>query len=142
MTSVIRKCQVCYVSMVDKAGKPYVVAMNFGFADQVIYLHSAQNGKKIEILKDNPAVCINFSTDHELRYQHEEVACSWNMKYRSVLCYGNVKFVEDPTEKIRILNVIMNHYAGKDFTYNDPAIREVNCWIVPVDTMEGRAFGY
>lgn len=142
MTDIIEKCQVCHVSMVDQHGMPYVVPMNFGFADEVIYLHSAQTGKIIDILKNNPAVCINFTTDHKLRYQHEEVACSWNMKYRSVLCYGKVKFLDTPDEKVKALNVIMNHYAGKDFSYNDPAIREVNCWIVAIDVMEGRAYGY
>jgi nitroimidazol reductase NimA-like FMN-containing flavoprotein (pyridoxamine 5'-phosphate oxidase superfamily) len=139
---IIRKCQVCTISMVDPDGKPYLVPMNFGFEEDVVYLHSAKEGKKIDILKNNPEVCINFTTDHELRYQNEDVACSWSMKYRSVLIYGKVEFVEDTEEKILHLNKIMKNYTPKDFSYNPPSLREVSCWKVRVERFEGRSFGY
>ncbi|MEI6456856.1 MAG: pyridoxamine 5'-phosphate oxidase family protein, partial [bacterium] len=81
---IIRQSQWCHLSMTDAWGKPYVIPLNFGFKDDVIYMHGAQQGKKIDALKKNPFVCINFSVDHALRYQSEQVACSWSMKYRSV----------------------------------------------------------
>ncbi len=71
LVDVIQHCQYCHLSMVDAEGNPYVIPMNFGFKDDVVYLHGAQHGKKIEILKKHPAVCINFTTDHLLRYQNE-----------------------------------------------------------------------
>ncbi len=139
---IIRKCQVCHVAMVDQEGKPYIVPMNFGFNEGVIYLHSSRIGKKIGILKNNPDVCIEFSTDYLLRYQNEEVACSWSMKYRSVLAYGKVKFVEDEQQKSEHLDLIMKNYTPKEFKYNPPSIREVYCWKVNVERFEGRAYGY
>lgn len=52
--SVVKNCAVVHVAMVDD-GKPYVVALNFGFDRQgdslILYLHSAQEGKKIDILR-------------------------------------------------------------------------------------------
>jgi hypothetical protein len=128
--------------MVDPNGKPYLVPMNFGFEEDVVYLHSAQTGKKIDILKANPGVCINFTTDHLLRYQNEDVACSWSMKYRSVLVYGKVEFVEDPGQKIIHLNQVMKNYSPKEFKYNPPSLKEVCCWRVKVEKFEGRIFGY
>jgi len=142
ITSIINKCQVCHVAMVDQQGKPYLVPMNFGFEEGVIYLHSSRSGKKIEILKNNPEVCIEFSTDYFLRYQNEDVACSWSMKYRSVLAYGRVTFIEDETEKVNHLNIIMRNYTPKDFKYNPPSIREVCCWKIVVEKFEGRIYGY
>jgi len=142
ITSIINKCQVCHVAMVDQQGKPYLVPMNFGFEEGVIYLHSSRSGKKIEILKNNPEVCIEFSTDYFLRYQNEDVACSWSMKYRSVLAYGRVTFIEDETEKVNHLNMIMRNYSPKDFKYNPPSIREVCCWKIVVEKFEGRIYGY
>ena len=128
--------------MVDQEGKPYIVPMNFGFNEGVIYLHSARIGKKIGILKDNPVVCIEFSTDYLLRYQNEEVACSWSMKYRSVLAYGKVTFVEDEKQKSDNIAMIMKNYTAKEFKYNLPSIREVCCWKVHVERFEGRTYGY
>lgn len=139
---VITACQFCQVAMVDPEGLPYLLPMNFGFSDDIIYLHSAQKGKKIDILKQRPDVCVNFTTDHQLRYQSEQVACSWSMKYRSVLCYGKVHFLKDSDEKVHALNMIMRNYSDRAFSYNAPSIQEVNCWIVPVDRFEGRVYGY
>jgi uncharacterized protein len=140
--AVIRKCQTCSIAMVDPEGKPYVIPMNFGFAGDYIYFHGSATGKKVDVLKNKSDVCISFSTDHELRYVTEEVACSWSMRYRSVLVYGKAESVEDPDEKIDILNVIMAHYADRKFEYNAPSIREVMVWKVKIDKMEGRVYGY
>ena len=138
---VIAKARWCHVAMVDPDGHPYVVPMNFGFSEGKIYLHGAQMGKKIDCLKKNPQVCVNFSIDHELRYQHEEVACSYNMRYRSVLAYGKVQFLETDEEKTAALDITMSQYTGRKFRYNAPALREVCCFRVDVDRFEGRAFG-
>jgi nitroimidazol reductase NimA-like FMN-containing flavoprotein (pyridoxamine 5'-phosphate oxidase superfamily) len=139
---IIKRSQWCHLAMTDVTGKPYVIPLNFGFRDDVIYMHGAQKGKKIDALKMNPKVCINFSIDHVLRYQSEEVACSWSMKYRSVLCYGKAEFVEDPVEKTSALRIVMAQYSGNEFTFNPPSIREVSVWKIPVEKFEGRVYGY
>jgi len=138
IVKIIAKCQICHVAMVDPEGKPYVVPMNFGYAEDMIYLHSAREGKKIDCLTKNPAVCINFSTDHELLFQNEEVACSYSMKYSSVICYGKVEFIEDAEMKRKTLDIVMKQYTEREFNYNNPSIREVCCWVVKVERFEGR----
>ena len=142
MAAIIRKCQVCSLAMTDDRGKPYVIHMNFGFDGEYIYLHGSPKGKKADILKVNPDVCIAFSTDHELRYVNEEVACSWSMRYRSVLAYGQADFIEDLTEKEKALNIIMKHYSDRPFAFNTPAVREVMVFRVKVEQMDGRVYGY
>ncbi len=64
--------------------------MNFGFKDNVIYLHSAPEGRVVDILEKNKNICVTFSTDHELVFQHPEVACSYRMKSKSVVAWGKV----------------------------------------------------
>jgi nitroimidazol reductase NimA-like FMN-containing flavoprotein (pyridoxamine 5'-phosphate oxidase superfamily) len=128
--------------MVDESNMPYVIPMNFGYGEAAVFLHGSRAGRKNDILKQNPDVCLSFSTDHELRYVNEEVACSWAMRYRSVLVFGRVEFVEDPDEKIYGLNVIMAHYSDREFSYNDPAIKDVQVYKVVIERMEGRAYGY
>ncbi len=142
LIDIIEKCDVCYVSMVDNENKPYVIPMNFGFANNTILLHGAKQGKKIDILKNNPNVCIVFSTDHQLRWQNEEVACSWSMKYRSVLAFGQVEFIDDNKEKEILLHQFMKSYSPKNFKFSKPSLEEVQLIKVPVDKMEGRAYGF
>jgi len=142
MMDIANKCEACYVGMADKSNIPYVVPMNFGLDEKNIYFHSARTGKKIEILKSNPNVCVVFSTDHELRWQHEGVACSYNMKYRSILAHGKVEFIDDFDEKMKAMNVIMRKYTGRDFAYKAPAVNEVQPWRVVVEKWEGKVYGY
>ncbi|MFO7721659.1 MAG: pyridoxamine 5'-phosphate oxidase family protein [Bacteroidales bacterium] len=140
---IIKSCQVCYMGMVDDENLPYVLPFNFGFEDGVIYLHSAGSGKKINILKQRPEVCIAFSTDHETRFVNENVACSYGMRFRSVLAYGKVVFIDDPEEKKRVLNIIMKHYTGRDdFQYNMPAVMDVCVYRVEVSSYTGKESGF
>jgi nitroimidazol reductase NimA-like FMN-containing flavoprotein (pyridoxamine 5'-phosphate oxidase superfamily) len=139
---IIWKCNVCNLAMVDTEGKPYVIPMNFGYDGDYVYFHSARSGKKVDVLKANPEVCISFSTDHQLRWVNEEVACSWGMKYRSVLAYGKVEFIDDFDKKEEALKVIMKNYSEIDFTFNAPAVKDVLVFRVKVETLHGRALGY
>ncbi len=139
---VITRSQVCHLSMVDAEGAPYVVPMNFGYENGVVYLHSSPMGKKISILRDHPAVCLAFSTDYQLRYQNEEVACSYGMKYKSVILFGKVEFIEEIEAKTDAMNVIMKQYTGREFPYNLPAIREVCVFKLVPDQTTGRYYGY
>lgn len=114
--SIILHCDVCFVGIVDMEGNPYVVPMNFGYEDGIIYLHSGPEGSKVEMLEHNNNVCITFSLGHKLVYQHEKVACSYSMRSESAMCRGKVEFVEDMEENvahwtlscviIRIMNLI------------------------------------
>jgi nitroimidazol reductase NimA-like FMN-containing flavoprotein (pyridoxamine 5'-phosphate oxidase superfamily) len=140
--AIIKNCESCNLAMADGDGMPYVVPMNFGYEDSHIYLHSARTGKKIDIMNTNPRVCISFSTDHQLRWVNEEVACSWGMKYRSVLAYGVVEFIEEYDEKVRALKIIMKHYSDKEFDFNAPAVNDVMVFRVKVDKLDGRVYGY
>ncbi|MHA1558578.1 MAG: pyridoxamine 5'-phosphate oxidase family protein [Alphaproteobacteria bacterium] len=139
---IILSCEVCNLAMVDGDNRPYVIPMNFGYENNVIYLHSSQTGKKIDILKKNKQVSVSFSTDHDLSWQSEKVACSYSMRYRSVLASGHVEFVEEKEEKIAALNVIMKNYTDLPFKYSDPSIREVLVFKVVIEKLEGRAYGY
>ena len=139
---IINKCQVCYVSMVDENNLPYVLPFNFGYSNGVIFLHSSQKGRKIDILKNNPSVCIAFSTDHELRYQSEQMACSYSMKYRSVLAFGKVEFYDDLEQKVESFNTMMAQYTDREFTYGKPSLHEVCTYKVKVERFTAKIYGY
>jgi nitroimidazol reductase NimA-like FMN-containing flavoprotein (pyridoxamine 5'-phosphate oxidase superfamily) len=142
IAQLINKCVVCYVGMVDENNEPYVLPFNFGFNDGIIYLHSAQKGKKMDILHRNNKVCISFSTDHQMAWQNADVACSYLMKYRSVQVFGHVQFIEDFEEKIKGMNIFMQKYTGRDFQYGAPSIHEVSIYKVVIDKMYGKELGY
>ncbi|MDR1879764.1 MAG: pyridoxamine 5'-phosphate oxidase family protein [Tannerellaceae bacterium] len=138
---VIRSCGVCHVGMAGTDGTPYVLPMNFGYHEGVVYLHSAQEGRSVSVLERNPKVCLVFSGDYRLVYQHPEVACSYRMRSKSVIGWGEVVFVEDMDEKVEALNILMKQYSDRTFAYSDPAVRNVKVWKVVLETVSCKEFG-
>ncbi|NLX66322.1 MAG: pyridoxamine 5'-phosphate oxidase family protein [Bacteroidales bacterium] len=138
---IIDGCRLCYVGMADENGKPYVLPMNFGYEEGVLYLHSAQDGSSISILEKNPRVCITFCTDPQLVWQDEEVACSYRMRAESVICHGEVVFEENYDEKVKALNCIMRQYSDREFNYSTPAVKNVKIWKVAMDEVSAKEFG-
>ena len=121
---IIRKCPYCTVGMTDKEGNPYIVPMNFAWKNDTVYLHSGPEGSKVEMV-----------------YMHKQVACSYSMKSRSVICKGKVRFIEDMNEKRRILDMLMKQYTDNECSYAEPAVRNVKIWEVKVDEISCRSFG-
>ena len=118
-------------------GIPYIVPLCFGYKDQTLWFHSAKQGKKIEILKKNKHVCIEFDTDCEVRTG--EPACKYSMKYSSVIAFGTASFIDDPEEKRQALDVIMAQYGyeGKP-EYSEKALEKTLIIKVGIGQMTGK----
>jgi len=138
---IIRKAKVCTLSMTD-GETPYAVPMNFGYRDGVIYLHSAPTGKKFDVLEKINQVCISFYVDEAMNIRHEKVACSYSMKFRSVLAFGKLEDITDFDDKVKGMNEIMLQYTGKTFDYNAPAIKGVRVMKVNVEKFTAFNRGY
>lgn len=140
--TIINKCDICHIAMSDSKGIPYLIPFNFGYKKEVLYFHSHKEGKKMDILKQNPNVCINFTTDHELFKQNEKVACSYGMRYRSVLINGKAEFINSYDEKVKAMNIFMKQYVDKDFSYSKPAINNVCMFKVNICDFVGKIYGH
>lgn len=142
MVNIINACEVCYVGMVDNTN-PYVLPFNFAIEGDHLYIHSGPGGVKEKVLKENNNLCVAFSTAHDIYRQDENVACSWGMLYKSVLIWGKAEFIKSNEEKIRILNLIMKKYSGRDnFKYSNPAINNVVVYDIFIEKMTGKKRGY
>ncbi len=141
MEAIINECPICFVGLNDNGKNPYVFPMNFAYNDGEIILHSAPSGRHQELIAQNNRVTVTFCSGNKLVYQHPEVACSYRMDSKSVICTGSVNFIENLQEKERYLNLIMQKYTGKDFKYSNPALSNVKVWKIKIETMTARAFG-
>ena len=140
--SILDQCDVCFIGIVERDGTPYVIPMNFGYADGEIILHSAPEGKHLSLLALNNRVCVTFCSDRTLVYQHPDVACSYSMLSKSVLCKGSVTFIENLSEKEAALNLTMKNYTNRtNFKYSKPALANVKVWRVKIDEMTAKVFG-
>lgn len=140
---IINSCEACVVGMIDLEGNPYVLPFNFGYQDGKLYIHSGPDGKKIDIWKQNKRVCVSFSSDYKMNIRHDDVACSYSMKYKSVLIHGTVVQIHDLDDKSRILNIVMEKYSGRsNFEYSKPALENVSVFEIDIIEVESRAYLY
>lgn len=139
---IILKSEICFVGMVDKENMPYVIPMNFGYKDSIIYLHSGnEEGKKLICLEHNNTVSIAFCEINRLAYVNEEVACSYTMKSKSIVATCKVSFIEDLEEKGKALDIFMSHYSDNHFKYSVPALTNVKVWKAHIMDITCKEFG-
>ena len=138
---IISEAQVCYLGMSENSN-PYVLPMNFAWEDGAIYLHAGPEGHKLEVLKANPNVCINFNTGNELFHRHKEVGCSWGMKFKSVNAFGKAVFIEGFAEKYRVMQLFMVKFSGESYEFSEPSIRNVAIIKIEVERLTGKVYGY
>lgn len=141
MEEIINKCKICFVGVNDGDNYPYVFPMNFAYFNHEIILHSAPTGLHIDLISKNNLVSVTFCTEGKIVFQHPDVACSYRMDSKSVICRGKVEFVDELTLKEELLNQLMSKYSDKKFTYSRPALLNVKLWKVKIHTMTAKAFG-
>jgi nitroimidazol reductase NimA-like FMN-containing flavoprotein (pyridoxamine 5'-phosphate oxidase superfamily) len=136
---IICRSTCCRLAL-SETNQPYIVPVCFGYRNRTLYVHSAREGKKIDILRKNKNVCVEFDVDHEL--VKADRACTWGMKYRSVICYGTALFVDDDRKKREALDVIMAHYSSGSFEYNDKKLADSIVIKIEIESMTGKQSGY
>lgn len=135
---VIEKCKVCRLAMYD-GEKPYIVPMNFGydFEDGLrLYFHCAREGKKLDILKENPEVC--FEMDCEGSVIEGENDNEWSFAYASVIGNGKIRILPDE-EKNYALSKIMEHFTGRtEFEFDRAAAERTALLELTADGYTGK----
>lgn len=129
---VMRRALVCRVAMCDN-GVPYCVPVSFGYCDGRIYIHSAKEGRKMEVLRTNRLVCFELEVDVEL-IRTGSRPCDWTMGYRSVIGLAEAHFVTDREEKRRALSCIVRHYSGENYDFSEEELESVE--VIRLDIIE------
>jgi len=132
---IIYKADVCRLAIAN-GNIPYIITMNFGYTDipgKRLFFHCANNGKKLDMIKQNNYVCFAMDIDHTM-YKGPK-GCDWGMKYSSVLGYGHISIITELESKKRGLNCIMAHYGGKgDYTYDKKVMEKTT--VLQLDIIE------
>ena len=132
---ILDKAKVLHLGLAVN-NEPYVVPMNYGYCLEdgklVLYLHSAVQGKKLDMIQANSNVFFEMDCD---RMPFEgKVPCQYGLVYSSVMGRGTACIVEDVEEKKRAMSLLMNTQTGKDFTFNDRLVSIVA--VIRIDVTE------
>jgi len=137
--SIMKRATVCRIGLSEN-NVPYIVPMNYGYTDNRLYLHSAREGKKIDIIKQNNNVCFELDIDHEL--VKSATPCQWTMKYRSIIGFGKAFLINDFKEKKAALNIIRKHYSAAPCQFTARKLENLAIIKVEIGNMTGKISGY
>ena len=115
---ILSRCKVLHLALISD-GKPYSVPVNFGYivAEEngakklSVYFHGAGEGKKLDAIRQNPAVSFCAETGTEV--SGGEDACDWTCYYESVIGFGTASILEDKAERTQGLDALMLHNGYK-----------------------------
>ncbi|MCZ7402012.1 MAG: pyridoxamine 5'-phosphate oxidase family protein [Candidatus Methanoperedens sp.] len=137
--SIISKSNVCRIALSEN-NSPYIVPVCFGYKENCLYFHSANEGKKIEKIRKNNKICFEFDMYSGLL--NSENPCDWDVKYLSVIGFGKASFIHDFDEKIKALNIIIEHYSDSSYEFQKKFIDTVTIIKVEIETITGKKSGY
>lgn len=130
---VMQKGTVVHIAMMD-GNKPYQIPLNYGYKDNTLYIHSARDGKKIDLLRANSIVHFQIETGVEVKNTDQAYRCGTN--YECVMGYGKATIVDNPREKKIGADILMNHYReewGSQHRYKG-CLNEIFIIRIDIDT--------
>ena len=139
MLAVIENCQVVRIGMIDE-DSVYVLPMTFGYeydnGELVFYMHGALEGKKLDLIRNNPKVGFEMDCEHKL--VEGKVACQYAFHYASIVGKGIAEVVDDSQEKIKGMSSLMKGMTGKDFEFNEKLVSIVSVIKITATELSGK----
>jgi nitroimidazol reductase NimA-like FMN-containing flavoprotein (pyridoxamine 5'-phosphate oxidase superfamily) len=136
ISEIIVDCDVCRLGLA-RDDRPYVVPVSFGYDGEAIYFHTAKEGKKLDYIQANNAVCFEFERGVALLPKGEN-PCQWTVSFQSVIGYGRIHELVAGNEKKDGLDHIVEHYSNRKREFSDAALRDTRVWRIEIEEITGK----
>jgi nitroimidazol reductase NimA-like FMN-containing flavoprotein (pyridoxamine 5'-phosphate oxidase superfamily) len=138
---ILEKNKVCRVAL-SQNNFPYIVPLNYGYSFEnnklTLYFHSAQEGKKMDIIKENNNAC--FEIDCDCKLIENEKPCFCGYEFKSIIGFGKIIIMRTTEEKINGLNILMKHQTEKETEYHftKEALEKVIVYKMEIEEFTGK----
>ena len=95
------------LSTIGDDGYPYGVPLNYTYANDCIYFHCANEGHKIDNIKNSESVSFCVVTKSEV------LPNKFDTDYESAIVFGKATKVTENSEKEEILLSVLNKYSSE-----------------------------
>ena len=139
LQEILQGAVICRIAMMD-GDRPYILPVNYGYSDGCLFIHSAPEGKKIDLLRKNRQVC--FEVEDRPEVIKGERACDWTTRYRSVVGYGEVEILTDEAGRRRGMKIIMAQHGAPDLIdFNQRNLDRMVILKLRITSMTGKKSG-
>jgi len=139
--AIIEKAKHLHLGLFDE-GYPYVVPLHFGFeytnGNLVFYVHSAKEGHKLDLIRNNPNVCVELESD-VLPVSGGDIPCKYGALYGSVIGRGKAEILADDKEKTKGLELLMENQTGRSFNIDSGMTGSVEVIRITVSDFTSKA---
>ena len=139
--AILDKAQVLHLAMID-GDRPYVVPLHYGYTLEngvlTLYLHSAKEGRKLDVLQKNARVAFVLETDVS-PISGGDLPCKYGAAYASVMGEGRATILTDPVEKTDALTMLMKTQTGRNFYITEAMTDTVAVLRIDVEAFTAKA---
>jgi hypothetical protein len=138
MELLLERMSVGRLALTTEDG-PYIIAVNYLFFEGSIYFHSGLSGRKMEALQADSRVC--FLVDEVGPQVLLDRGCGISQVYKSIICFGKAEFVEDPLEKRRMLERMVQKYVPCSYPLSpmtDQNVKKTAVVRIVIESMTGK----
>ncbi len=139
ITGLLGTCPVGRLGTVGTDGYPMVKPLNFAYADNRIYFHTALEGEKVDDILRDSRVC--FEVDQPIALvKGDENPCRAEYLYRSVIIRGTAMLVTDRDEQIYGLTLLMQKYQpeGGYGAFSEEKLRITGVVRIDIEELVGK----
>lgn len=139
--AILDKAKVLHLAMID-GDRPYVVPLNYGYTLEngalTLYLHSAREGRKLDVLRQNDRVAFVLETNVS-QVSGGDIPCKYGEAYASVMGEGRAVLLTDSAEKMAALSILMKTQTGRTFSFTPEMTNGVAVIRIDVDSFTAKA---
>ena len=140
LEEILRECTAVHIGAQDGAGL-FVVPMNYGYTLEgdrlTLYIHSAQEGRKVAAFRAGGTVAFEMDGRHALRTA--DTACGHSYTYQSIMGSGTIRELTEAGAKRAALELIMEHMTGRgSWDMPDASLERTAVFAIQADQWAGK----
>ncbi len=137
---IVDKCEYAVLAMADTDGSPYCIPISICRDGSSVYFHCALQGKKLDLLRENPKICLTCVGDTH------RMADKFTTEYESAVIMGTASEVLQDCEKIHALRLLCErHTPANMHTFEEAIARSLSntgIWKINVSQITGKRKKY
>ena len=140
--ALIDACTHGVVAFSAQDGTPYCIPLSLVRVSNRLYFHCAREGRKIDLLRKNPRVCVSFIGEDTPGFEQPS---NFTTFFQSVVVSGTASEVTETEEKIAALRALCEKITPEHMSEDrfDLAIRHslgvTSVWRIDMDEITGKA---
>lgn len=138
--ALIDRCTHGVVAISTGEPAPYCLPLSLVRVGEELYFHCAREGRKVDLLRRFPRVCVTFVGDDRPHFTPPAMYSTW---FQSVIVTGTAGEVTDPAEKTEVLRALCRKMTPNAMDGFLPAVEKslavTAVWKIHMEEISGKA---